>query len=62
MTIYLGSIKVEHIKEEGKPSFIRLTVDTEPFLNEELDQMEAEGETIADALLTLHEQVEEILR
>lgn len=61
MTIYLGSIKVEHIKDEGRESFIRLTVDTEPYLDENLDQMEAEGLTLAEALINLHQQIEELL-
>ena len=55
--VLLGAIKIENI--DGQ--FVRLTVDASPFLTQELDQMEAEGTTLAEALVNLHEQVEEIM-
>jgi len=55
--VYLGSIKIENVDGE----YIRLTVDTEPFLDNRLEQMEAEGETLEAALISLHEQVEAVL-
>jgi hypothetical protein len=56
--VYIGSIKIENVDGE----FIRLTVDCEPFLDKRLEQMEAEGETLEAALITLHEQVEAVLQ
>jgi hypothetical protein len=55
--VHLGHIKIDNIDGE----FIRLTVDCEPFLDKRLEQMEAEGETLAEALMLLHEQVENVL-
>lgn len=55
--VILGHIRIENVDGE----FIRLTVDCEPFLDKRLEQMEAEGETIEEALIALHAQVEAIL-
>ena len=57
MINYLGDIKVEIVNKE----FYRLTVNM-PFPFSLIDQMEAEGETLAEALLALHEQVEAVRR
>lgn len=56
--ITLGNIRIDNI--DGQ--FIRLTVDSSPFLTPSLDELEASGETLADALVSLHEQVEELVR
>ena len=58
MNISLGNVKIQLIREEvGEKivEFIRLTLET-PYAS--LDQLEAEGETLAEALLRLHEEVE----
>ena len=54
--VFLGNIKIENVSGE----FIRLTVDGQPFLAQELDQLEAQGTTLSEALIGLHEQVEAI--
>ena len=54
--IFLGNVRIENVNGE----FIRLTVDGQPYLSEGLDQMEAQGTTLAEALLSLHEQVEAV--
>lgn len=54
--ITLGSIRIDNV--DGQ--FIRLTVDASPFLTPALDELEASGITFNDALVSLHEQVEEI--
>lgn len=54
--VFLGTVRIENVNGE----FIRLTVDGQPFIQPELDQLEAQGTTLAEALLSLHEQVEAI--
>lgn len=53
MTVTLGNIRIDNV--DGK--FIRLTIDAHPFLSPELDESEAAGETLAEALTNLQELV-----
>jgi len=50
----LGIIRIDRINGE----FIRLTIDTR--CNSRYDELQADGATLDEALLGLHEQVEEI--
>lgn len=59
--VYLGKISIENVAMDNGERFIRLTVDAEPFLNPQLEQMEAEGFTLAEALINLHQQIEAVL-
>jgi hypothetical protein len=60
--VFLGLIKIENVEDEIlKQRFIRLTVDADPFLTPQLDQMEAEGYTLAEAVMNLHQQIEAVL-
>lgn len=52
--IFIGSIKIENLEGEK----IRLTIDTEPYLDPQIEQLEAEGQTLSEALLKLHQFVE----
>jgi len=56
--VILGHIRIENVDGE----FIRLSVDTDPFLDKRLENMEAEGETLEEALISLHEQVEAVMQ
>lgn len=59
MIIDLATIKVQHIQNEyrtGTKEFIRLTFDMPE--HTPVDGLEAEGETIAEALLRMHEMIE----
>lgn len=55
-TVMIGSIRIDNVNGE----LIRLTIDTEPFLDKQLEQIESQGETLAEALIELHEIVEMI--
>lgn len=56
MTISLGDIKIDFV--DGK--FYRLTISL--VRSDILDELEAEGETLSEALVNLHEQVEALNR
>lgn len=59
MILTLGSIKIEKIVDEFNDKsykYYRLTLDYPS--DSMLDNLEAEGETLAEALIDLHEQVE----
>jgi hypothetical protein len=49
-----GTIRIHRINK----AFFRLTVETDKSVY--LDQLEAQGETLAEALLGLHEQAEAV--
>lgn len=52
--VTLGNIRIDNV--DGK--YIRLTVDAHPFLTPLLDELEATGETLQEALTNLEELVE----
>ena len=51
----LGEIKIETVN-----SIYRLTIDAVYFPDDRMDQLEAEGETLSEALMNLHAIVEAI--
>lgn len=53
-TVMIGNIRIENVNGE----LIRLTIDTDPFLDRRLEQIESQGDTLAEALISLHEIVE----
>lgn len=52
-TVTLGNIRIDNV--DGQ--YIRLTIDAQPYLTPELDDLEAYGETFPDALNSLQEQI-----
>jgi hypothetical protein len=53
---YCGSIEIFRINDE----YYRLTISNEAPSFARFDQLEAQGLTLSDAIMGLHEQVEEI--
>jgi hypothetical protein len=54
LAVTIGTIRIDNVNGE----FLRLTIDTDPYLDRRFEQVEAQGYTLAEALLGLHEQVE----